>query len=52
MSYTPVEELDGCEVDFTDEPTSDHDITGWVLFASSEEENLEEIADFWKGLDK
>jgi len=53
MSKTPVDELDGCELDFTEgEPTSDNDITGWVLFASSEDENLEEISDFWKELDK
>ena len=51
MSYTPVEELDGCELDFTENPTADEDITNLALFAStSSEEEAEERAKEWKEL--
>ena len=47
MTKTPVEELDGCEEDFTEDPTSDDDITAVVLFASADEENVETLVAEW-----
>ena len=50
MGRTPVEELDGCEEDFTEDVTDDDDITALVLFASVKEEDVEKVAAEWKGL--
>jgi hypothetical protein len=49
MTRTPVEKLDGCELDFVENPTEDEDITGLVLFASaSSEKEIEELKTAWE----
>ena len=47
MARTPVEELDGCEEDFTEDPTEDDDIATVALFASVNEEDVEKTAAEW-----
>lgn len=54
MSYTPVDELDSGEIDFSEDPTDDNDITSEVLFATilsdGSAEDVQKLAEEWKEL--
>ena len=45
---TTDDELDGCEIDFTEDPVSDDDLDGYILFG--DESDVEEKKEAWKEL--
>ena len=52
-TVTPMTEHDGCDLDFTENPTPDADIDGIVLFAGIDPEDAEAVqdkADAWRRL--
>ena len=51
--HVRMDELSGCDLDFREEPTSDDDIVGVVLFAGIDPEDaeaVEEKAEAWRRL--
>jgi hypothetical protein len=39
---------DGCELDFTDDPTADEDLDAVVLFAGVDPGDVPDLADAWR----